>query len=47
MLYEVSTTDPLTIVGVALALLGVPAIAAIGPSARAARVDPVAVLGAE
>lgn len=47
VLYEVSTTDPLTFVGVALALFGTAAIAAYAPAARAARVDPATVLGAE
>jgi len=41
MLFAVSATDPLTIVGVSLLLLVVAAVAAWAPARRAARIDPV------
>jgi predicted permease len=47
LLYAVSPTDPLTVGGVALALLGVTVLAAFLPARRAARIDPAATLRAE
>jgi predicted permease len=41
MLFAVSATDPLTIVGVSALLLVVSAIAAWAPARRAARIDPI------
>lgn len=41
ILYEVSTTDPLTFVVAPVLLLGVSALATWLPARRAARVDPV------
>ncbi len=47
MLYDVSATDPLTFVAVALLLCGVGLLASYLPSRRAARVDPTVALRAE
>lgn len=44
MLYRVTTSDPMTFVGVSLALLGIALTAALIPSWRAARVDPTVAL---
>ena len=44
MLYRVTASDPLTFVGVSLALLGIALTAALIPSWRAARVDPTIAL---
>lgn len=44
VLFEVSTTDPLTLAGVTLLLAGVAATAAWIPARRASRLDPVAAL---
>lgn len=47
LLYEVSTTDPLTLAISALVLLGTGALATALPAARAVRVDPATALRAE
>jgi len=47
VLFEVSATDPLTFAGVALALAVIALLASIAPAWRAARIDPVAALGAD
>ncbi len=47
VLYRISPTDPLTLVGVAVALLVVALGAATGPARRAARIDPMQVLRSE
>ena len=47
MLYEVSSTDPVTFVLVPLALGGVALLASWLPARRAARTDPVEALRAE
>jgi ABC-type lipoprotein release transport system permease subunit len=47
LLYEVSATDPLTIVVVATLLAGVALAASVVPGRRAASVDPVRALRAE
>jgi putative ABC transport system permease protein len=46
-LYQVSTTDPLTFLGVSALLLAVAAVASWAPARRAARVDPMLSLRAE
>jgi ABC-type antimicrobial peptide transport system permease subunit len=46
-LYGVGPADPVTIVGVALVLLGTAAAAALVPTRRAARVDPAVALRSE
>ena len=43
-LYEVTPGDPLTLVGVALVLGGVAILAALVPTRRAIRINPVEVL---
>jgi putative ABC transport system permease protein len=47
MLYEVSPTDPATLVGVALVLLASAILACYVPARRAMNVDPVSALRAE
>jgi ABC-type lipoprotein release transport system permease subunit len=47
MLFEVSSTDPLTLASVAALLLAVAALACWLPAHRATRVDPVTVLRRE
>jgi predicted permease len=47
MLYGVPPTDPFTIVGVAIVLIVVAALACLVPASRAARVDPMQALRAE
>jgi putative ABC transport system permease protein len=44
MLYGVTTTDPLTLSGVVLLVVGVAGVASLFPALRAARVDPMQVL---
>jgi ABC-type antimicrobial peptide transport system permease subunit len=44
LLYGITPTDPLTIIGVAVTLLGVGAVATWVPARRAARLDPVRAL---
>ena len=46
LLFEVSPTDPLTLVAVALFLVALAALASYAPARRAARVDPIEVLRA-
>jgi putative ABC transport system permease protein len=47
LLFELSPTDPITLAGVALVLLGVALLASYLPAWRASRVDPLAALKAE
>jgi predicted permease len=47
LLFNVSTTDPLTFAAIALLLLGVTALASWVPARRAARVDPLVALRAD
>ena len=47
MLYEVSATDPKTLLAGALAVVAVALLAAYVPARRAGRVDPVALLRQE
>jgi ABC-type antimicrobial peptide transport system permease subunit len=47
VLYDISPTDPGTLAAATLALVGVCALAAVGPAWRAARADPARVLRAE
>jgi predicted permease len=47
LLYGLTTTDPLTMIGAALVLIAVAAGAAYFPAARAARIDPMVALRAE
>ncbi len=46
LLFEVSPNDPLVLLGTAVMLLVVAALAAMGPARRAARIDPVAAMRA-
>jgi predicted permease len=47
LLFEVSPTDPVTLVAVSLLLAGLAAVASWGPARRASRVDPMEVMRAE
>jgi predicted permease len=47
LLYEVSPTDPLTLAGTSLLLVGVAALASWLPALRASRVDPIGALRSE
>jgi len=47
LLYDVSTYDPLTLVGVVVAIGLVSLVAALGPARRATRLNPVAALRQE
>lgn len=44
LLYDVSATDPLTLAGVALGIVGIAVVAAMVPARRATRIDPLAAL---
>ncbi len=44
LLYEVEPTDPLSLVGVAMLLIGVALVASWSPARRAMRIDPIALL---
>jgi len=44
LLYDVSATDPLTLVGVAIGVTAVAAAAALVPARRATRIDPLVAL---
>ena len=47
LLFDVSPTDPVTLVGTSLALLGIAFVACSRPARRATKVDPVRALAAE
>ena len=47
LLFGLTATDPRTMIGAALVLIGVAAVAAYFPAARAARIDPISALRAE
>ena len=44
LLYDVSATDPVTLVAVALGVLGIAIAAAVIPARRATRIDPLVAL---
>jgi ABC-type antimicrobial peptide transport system permease subunit len=44
MLFELSTTDPVTLAGSAAAILVIASLAAYVPARRASRIDPVATI---
>ena len=44
LLFEVSTTDPTTFVGIGLLFIAVALVASFIPARRAARIDPMAAL---
>ena len=47
LLFGVSTTDPLTMIGIVCLVTGASVVASLPPSYRATRVDPVAILKAD
>jgi ABC-type lipoprotein release transport system permease subunit len=47
LLYGIAPSDPVAMIGVAVVLLAVAALAALAPARRAARADPVAALRAD
>jgi len=47
ILYQVTASDPITLFGVSLTLVGVALVASYAPARRAAHLDPTAVLRSE